>query len=38
MEVCVEDPNLGLMFYLVEPGFPPISFISVYAAHQGGLV
>ena len=33
-----EEPHLRSMVYLEEPGFPRISHISAYAAHQGGLV
>ena len=33
-----EEPYLQLMLQLVEPGFPRISHISAYVAHQGGLV
>ena len=38
MGVGFEEPHLRLMFQLVQPGFPHISHISAYAAHQGGLV
>ena len=33
-----EEPHLRFMVLLGEPGFPRISRISAYAAHQGGLV
>ena len=36
--VGFEEPHLRLMFWFVEPGFPRISHIAAYAAHQGGLV
>ena len=36
--VGFEEPHLRFMVELVEPGFPRISHISAYAAHQGGLV
>ena len=32
------EPHLRLMVQSVGPGFPRISHISAYAAHQGGLV
>ena len=35
--VVFEESHLRLMFYLVEPGFPRISDIAAYVAHQGGL-
>ena len=33
-----EEPQVRLMFSLVEPGFPRIYHVSALAAHQGGLV
>ena len=36
--VGFEEPHLRLMFWLVQPGFPRISHIFAYVAHQGGLV
>ena len=36
--VGFDEPHLRFMVYLGEPGFPRISHISAYAAHQGGLV
>ena len=33
-----EEPHLRFMVYLGELGFPRISPISAYSAHQGGLV
>ena len=36
--VGFEEPHIRFMVWLGEPGFPRISHISAYAAHQGGLV
>ena len=33
-----EEPHLRLMVWFVELEFPPISHVSAYATHQGGLV
>ena len=38
VRVGFEEPHLRFMVLLGDPGFPQISHISAYAAHQGGLV